>query len=54
MTPTFLESNDRIGIIGTPGGSRIISMVLISSLEFVDGKRPQHGEKGAISSSIHA
>ena len=40
MTPTFLESNDRIGIIGTPGGSRIISMVLISSLEFVDGKLP--------------
>ena len=40
MTPTFLESNDRIGIIGTPGGSRIISMVLISSLEFVEGKLP--------------
>ena len=40
MTPTFLESNNRIGIIGTPGGSRIISMVLISSLEFFEGKLP--------------
>ena len=40
MTPTFLESNNRIGIIGTPGGSRIISMVLISTLEFAEGKLP--------------
>ena len=40
MTPTFLESNNRIGIIGTPGGSRIISMVLISTLEFAKDKLP--------------
>ncbi|MGR8921358.1 MAG: gamma-glutamyltransferase [Gammaproteobacteria bacterium] len=40
MTPTFLEASDRIGIIGTPGGSRIISMVLIGLLEFVDGRPP--------------
>lgn len=41
MTPTFLESADRIGILGTPGGSRIISMVLLGVLEFADGGDPQ-------------
>jgi gamma-glutamyltranspeptidase/glutathione hydrolase len=28
MSPTFLESADRVVILGTPGGSRIITMVL--------------------------
>jgi gamma-glutamyltranspeptidase / glutathione hydrolase len=37
MTPTFIESTDRIAILGTPGGSRIISMVLISALDFLHG-----------------
>ena len=41
MTPTFLETHDRVGILGTPGGSRIISMVLVGLLEFVDGHKPQ-------------
>lgn len=41
MTPTFLELPDRIGIVGTPGGSRIISMVLLAALDFVDGRLPQ-------------
>ncbi len=41
MTPTFLETHDRVGILGTPGGSRIISMVLVGLLEFVDGRKPQ-------------
>ena len=40
MTPTFLESPQGVGILGTPGGSRIISMVLISSLEFANGTDP--------------
>lgn len=40
MTPTFLELPDRIGIVGTPGGSRIISMVLLAALDFVDGHAP--------------
>ena len=40
MTPTFLESPGRIGIIGTPGGSRIISMVLIGALEYARGAAP--------------
>ena len=28
MTPTFLVSPDRVAVLGTPGGSRIITMVL--------------------------
>ncbi len=41
MTPTFIESNDRFGILGTPGGSRIISMVLLAILDFVKGELPE-------------
>ena len=37
MTPTFLEKRDGIAILGTPGGSRIISMVLLGTLDFFDG-----------------
>ncbi len=40
MTPTFLETEDRIGILGTPGGSRIISMVLLGVLDFAEGNPP--------------
>lgn len=40
MSPTFLETPDRIGILGTPGGSRIISMVLLATLEFANGQDP--------------
>lgn len=36
MTPTFLEMPGRIAIVGTPGGSRIPSMVLLASLAFSD------------------
>lgn len=38
MSPTFLESDQGVAILGTPGGSRIITMVLIGLLEAVDGK----------------
>jgi len=41
MTPTFLETADRVGILGTPGGSRIITMILLSTLEFAAGADPQ-------------
>lgn len=41
MTPTFLESVDKIGVLGTPGGSRIISMVLLSVLDFSKGNAPK-------------
>ncbi|MEE9397493.1 MAG: gamma-glutamyltransferase [Methylococcales bacterium] len=40
MTPTFLEDKNRVAIVGTPGGSRIISMVLLSVLDFEEGKKP--------------
>ncbi|MGE0485090.1 MAG: gamma-glutamyltransferase [Gammaproteobacteria bacterium] len=40
MTPTFVEGPERVGILGTPGGSRIISMVLIGVLEYAAGKPP--------------
>ncbi|CAG7856441.1 gamma-glutamyltranspeptidase / glutathione hydrolase [biofilm metagenome] len=40
MTPTFLESPDRIGALGTPGGSKIISMVLLGILDFAKGNNP--------------
>ncbi|NWF36658.1 gamma-glutamyltransferase [Mariprofundus sp. KV] len=35
MTPTFVIGPDRTFIVGTPGGSRIISMVLLASLGFM-------------------
>ena len=41
MTPTFLETPDRIAIIGTPGGSRIPSMLLLAALDFTDGQLPE-------------
>ena len=37
MSPTFLESDRGVAIVGTPGGSRIISMVLNASLAWLDG-----------------
>ncbi len=38
MTPTFVETEDRVAILGTPGGSRIITMVLHALLAVVDGR----------------
>lgn len=40
MTPTFVIGKDRIAVLGTPGGSRIISMVLLGVLDFMDGVAP--------------
>lgn len=37
MTPTFVEGPRGVLVTGTPGGSRIPSMVLLSVLRFVDG-----------------
>ena len=37
MTPTFLLGPERSIAIGTPGGSRIITMVLLGSLTLIDG-----------------
>lgn len=38
MTPTFVEFGDKVAILGTPGGSRIISMVLHGVVAAVEGK----------------
>jgi len=38
MTPSIVETSDRIAIIGTPGGSRIITMVLLGVLDFYENK----------------
>jgi len=38
MSPSFAEYGDRSAILGTPGGSRIITMVLLGLMEFYDGK----------------
>ncbi|MBI4005215.1 MAG: gamma-glutamyltransferase [Gammaproteobacteria bacterium] len=41
MTPTFLETGDHVAILGTSGGSRIISTVLLGVLDFADGNLPK-------------
>lgn len=38
MSPSFIESPTQFAAFGTPGGSRIPSMVLLSMLEFLEGK----------------
>ncbi len=38
MSPSFVESADRLAIIGTPGGSRIITMVLLGILDVSAGR----------------
>ncbi len=38
MSPTFFEARDKVVIVGTPGGSRIISMVLLAALEVSDNR----------------
>lgn len=38
MSPTFLEGRDRIAVLGTPGGSRIISMVYHAIQAVIAGK----------------
>ena len=42
MTPSFLETQDGIAILGTPGGSRIITMVLLGALDFYNRGDAQH------------
>ena len=41
MTPTFMESADKVVAIGAPGGSRIITEVLLGILAYDDGRTPQ-------------
>ena len=41
MTPTMLENDQQLAVLGTPGGSRIITMVLLGALEAARGKPPE-------------
>ncbi|WP_111657715.1 gamma-glutamyltransferase [Isoalcanivorax indicus] len=38
MTPTFVEWDDQVAILGTPGGSRIITMVLLGIQQALAGE----------------
>jgi gamma-glutamyltranspeptidase / glutathione hydrolase len=40
MTPSFVIGPERTFIVGTPGGSRIISMVMLSSVAFMLDRSP--------------
>jgi len=42
MTPAFIEDETRVAVLGTPGGSRIISMVLLAVLDFAEGEGPDY------------
>jgi gamma-glutamyltranspeptidase/glutathione hydrolase len=37
MTPTMLIGDNGMALLGTPGGSRIITMVLLAGLAWIDG-----------------
>jgi gamma-glutamyltranspeptidase/glutathione hydrolase len=37
MTPTFVVGDDGVAVLGTPGGSRIITMVMLAILDYFDG-----------------
>jgi gamma-glutamyltranspeptidase/glutathione hydrolase len=41
MTPSFLVGPERTAVIGTPGGSRIITMVLLGLVELMQGEGAQ-------------
>lgn len=41
MSPTLMIGKDKVAAIGTPGGSRIITMVLLGILDFLDGNEPE-------------
>lgn len=40
MSPTFLLTKDRVAVLGTPGGSRIPTMMLLATLSFAEGRQP--------------
>jgi gamma-glutamyltranspeptidase/glutathione hydrolase len=41
MTPSFMLGGDRVAVLGTPGGSKIITMVLLGMLGVEAGLDPQ-------------
>ncbi|HEV7165235.1 MAG TPA: gamma-glutamyltransferase [Gammaproteobacteria bacterium] len=42
MTPTFVEGPRGVAIVGTPGGSRITTMVTLAVLDFIAGGSADH------------
>jgi gamma-glutamyltranspeptidase / glutathione hydrolase len=42
MTPTFVETDQHVAILGTPGGSRIITSVLLAILDMLEGSPPEY------------
>lgn len=50
MTPSFLLGPEHVAVLGTPGGSRIISMVLIGLLSLMDG---QSAQQAAAAPRVH-
>ena len=41
MSPAIVLGPERTAVLGTPGGSRIITMVLLGILDFMDGNGPE-------------
>jgi gamma-glutamyltranspeptidase/glutathione hydrolase len=47
MTPTFIEKSDGVMVLGTPGGSYIMGMVLLATLDWLHGvPAPELVKKG--------
>jgi gamma-glutamyltranspeptidase/glutathione hydrolase len=46
MSPTFVEDENGVAILGTPGGSRIITMVLLGVLDLAAGNKPDSWVSG--------
>ena len=44
MSPTFVEDERGVLVLGTPGGSRIISMVMIGIIDYLGGKNADAGD----------
>ena len=41
MSPTLMLGKDKVAALGTPGGGRIITMVLLGILDFMQGNGPE-------------
>lgn len=41
MSPTIVFGDEDVAVVGTPGGSRIITMVVLALLDFFDGNKPE-------------
>jgi gamma-glutamyltranspeptidase/glutathione hydrolase len=41
MTPTFVETPDGVMVLGSPGGSYIMGMVLLATLDWMEGMQPE-------------